>query len=148
MVIDAPAGAPVRSMRMLAGSCGAGAAARVVAGWPTLGHEIDERTMPAEVRFEEIDGVSYTKGCYVGQETVARVHFRGHPNWVLRGIRFDGSIALEPEIAIGGRPAIRLRTVLRFEDGSGIGLASVRREVEPGSIEGTGLEIVRLPFPD
>ncbi|MEZ4586839.1 MAG: hypothetical protein R2909_10595 [Gemmatimonadales bacterium] len=70
-------------------------AARVLAGAPTLGAEIGERTLPQEVRYDELDGVSYEKGCYVGQETVARVHFRGHPNWVLRGLRFAGA-ATEP----------------------------------------------------
>ena len=61
-------------------------AARILAGWPALGAEIDERTLPQEVRYDEIGGVSYTKGCYTGQETVARLHFRGHPNRELRGL--------------------------------------------------------------
>ena len=39
-------------------------AARILAGWPGLGAEIDERTLPQEVRYDEIGGVSYTKGCY------------------------------------------------------------------------------------
>ena len=46
--------------------------ARVLAGWPRLGAEIDEKSLPQEVRYDELDGVSYTKGCYTGQETVAR----------------------------------------------------------------------------
>src|SRR6266566_5305296 len=40
--------------------------ARVLAGWPRLGAEVDEKTIPQEVRFDEIGGVSYTKGCYTG----------------------------------------------------------------------------------
>lgn len=55
-------------------------ACRILAGIPALGAEIDEKTLPQEVRFDELAAVSYTKGCYLGQETVARVHFRGHPN--------------------------------------------------------------------
>ena len=51
-------------------------ASKVLAGWPTLGREIDDRTLPQEVRFDELDGVRYDKGCYTGQETVARLHFR------------------------------------------------------------------------
>src|SRR6266702_2093662 len=52
--------------------------ARVLTGWPRLGAEVDDKTIPQEVRYDEIGGVSYTKGCYTGQETVARLHFRGH----------------------------------------------------------------------
>ena len=55
-------------------------AARILAGWPRLGAEIQEKTLPQEVRYDDLQGVSYTKGCYVGQETVARLHFRGHTN--------------------------------------------------------------------
>src|SRR3989449_4137855 len=63
--------------------------ARILAGWPRLGAEVDEKTIPQEVRYDEIGGVSYTKGCYTGQETVARLHFRGHTNRQLRGLLFD-----------------------------------------------------------
>jgi folate-binding protein YgfZ len=62
---------------------------RIVAGWPSLGAEIDDKTLPQEVRYDEINGVSYTKGCYTGQETVARLHFRGHTNRNLRGIAWQ-----------------------------------------------------------
>src|SRR6266581_2320906 len=51
--------------------------ARVLTGWPRLGAEVDDKTIPQEVRYDEIGGVSYTKGCYTGQETVARLQFRG-----------------------------------------------------------------------
>src|SRR6266702_809001 len=62
------------------------ALSRVLAGWPGLASEVDEKTIPQEVRFDEIGGVSYTKGCYTGQETVSRLHFRGHANRNLRGL--------------------------------------------------------------
>src|SRR5262249_24994082 len=68
---------------------------RLLGGWPTLGVEIDEKTLPQEVRYDEIGGVSYTKGCYTGQETVARLHFRGHTNRELRGLRWKGTPPLE-----------------------------------------------------
>ena len=73
-------------------------AARVLAGWPTLGAEIGDKTLPQEVAFDEIGGVSYTKGCYTGQETVARVHFRGHPNRELRGLLWKGVEELHSEV--------------------------------------------------
>ncbi len=60
--------------------------ARILSGWPRYGAEIDEKTLPQEVRFDEHNGVSYTKGCYTGQETVARLHFRGHVNRSLCGL--------------------------------------------------------------
>jgi folate-binding protein YgfZ len=138
---------------LAAGLVGAGAArgdrrdlraARVRSGWPTLGQEIDDRTMPAEADFEGLGGVSYTKGCYVGQETVARVHFRGHPNWLLRRVSLADARNPAPEVAVDGKPAIRLKTIVRFEDGSGSGLALVRREIEPGSTVGEGPESIRV----
>ena len=88
-------------------------AARILAGWPALGAEIDERTLPQEARFDELGGVSYTKGCYLGQETVARIHFRGHPNRELRGLEWEDAAPLEGmEIAGGGREAGRVRSTL------------------------------------
>src|SRR5213593_2443161 len=61
---------------------------RILAGWPRLGAEVDDRTIPQEARLDQIGGVSYTKGCYTGQETVARLHFRGHVNRQIRGLLF------------------------------------------------------------
>src|SRR5207247_10367666 len=72
----AAAGALLAARWEAAGAVAAGPAAlelsRILAGWPRLGAEVDERTIPQEARFDEIGGVSYTKGCYTGQETVAR----------------------------------------------------------------------------
>jgi folate-binding protein YgfZ len=119
-------------------------AARVRSGWPTLGQEIDDRTMPAEADFEGLGGVSYTKGCYVGQETVARVHFRGHPNWLLRRVSLADARNPAAEVAIDGKPVIRLKTIVRFEDGSGSGLALVRREIDPGSTVGEGTDSIQV----
>ena len=72
-------------------------------GWPALGVEIDERTLPQEVRYDEIGGVSYTKGCYTGQETVARLHFRGHTNRELRGLRWTDAGAARRPVVVHGR---------------------------------------------
>ncbi|HEX2219067.1 MAG TPA: hypothetical protein VHG35_09695 [Gemmatimonadales bacterium] len=124
-------------------------AARILAGWPALGVEIDERTLPQEVRYDEIGGVSYTKGCYTGQETVARLHFRGHTNRELRGLAWrepgapSGRSVVAREKEVG-----TVRSTLTV-DGRTLGLALVRREVEPGSdvvAGGRGATVVRLPF--
>jgi folate-binding protein YgfZ len=124
-------------------------AARILAGWPALGREIDAKTLPQEVRYEELGGVSYTKGCYVGQETVARVHFRGHVNRVLRGLAWEGRAPEQPEIEAGNKPVGRLTSALQVDE-RGYGLAMLRREVEHGAvvaIDGTAATVERLPFP-
>lgn len=64
--------------------------ARVIAGFPRLGSEIGNKTLPQEIRFDDINGLSYTKGCYTGQEVVARLHFRGHANKGMAGISWEG----------------------------------------------------------
>lgn len=124
-------------------------AARILAGWPSLGREIDAKTLPQEVRYEELGGVSYTKGCYVGQETVARVHFRGHVNRLLRGLAWEGSAPEQDEIELGKKSVGRLTSTLQVEE-RGYGLAMLRREVEHGAvvtIGGTAATVERLPFP-
>src|SRR3989442_5822909 len=70
--------------------------ARILAGWPALGAEVDDRTIPQEARYDELSGVSYIKCCYTGQETVSRLHIRRHTNRYLRGLRFDAEPAATP----------------------------------------------------
>jgi folate-binding protein YgfZ len=124
-------------------------AARVLAGWPALGAEIDERTLPQEVRYDEIGGVSYTKGCYLGQETVARLHFRGHTNRELRGLRWPAAEPLDGRAVFQGEREVgSVRTTLMLEDRV-LGLGVLRREVAPGDLVlagGREATVVRLPF--
>lgn len=122
--------------------------ARVVAGVPTLGAEIDDRTLPQEADFDRLEGVSYSKGCYVGQETVARIHFRGHPNWLLRGVRARPGWEPVNQVLAGGKTVARLGTLVRLEDGEVIGLATVRREIAPGTAVGSDgrLLVDELPY--
>lgn len=125
--------------------------ARVIAGWPRLGAEIDDKTLPQEVRYDEIGGVSYTKGCYTGQETVARVHFRGHPNRALRGVVWSG----EPDLSItdvvqDGMPRGRVTSAAWVHpSGTYLGLALLRREVDdarPLTAAGADARVASLPF--
>lgn len=133
--------------------------ARIVAGWPGLTAEVDERTLPQEVRLDAIGGVSYTKGCYTGQETVSRLHFRGHTNRELVGVEFDA----EPgpgeslPIVLDERDVGRVSSVAWLPEGGAsaapsgrwIGLGIVRREAELGvrvRAGGVGAHIVKLPF--
>jgi folate-binding protein YgfZ len=123
--------------------------ARILAGWPALGAEIGERTLPQEVRYDEIGGVSYTKGCYTGQETVARVHFRGHVNRELRGLRWDHVGGPDqPGIEKDGKPVGDITSVLELEDRT-LALAVLRREIAVGdTVDGGGrlATVVPLPF--
>jgi folate-binding protein YgfZ len=124
-------------------------AARILAGWPALGAEIDDKTLPQEVRFDELGGVSYTKGCYLGQETVARIHFRGHPNRELRGLEWEDASPLEGRSIEGaGREAGTVRSTL-LAGGRRIGLAPIRKEVTIGDAVTAGgrpARVVALPF--
>jgi folate-binding protein YgfZ len=105
---------------------------RILAGWPRLGAEIDQKTLPQEVRFDENNGVSYTKGCYTGQETVARLHFRGHTNRHLVGLTWqDAPDSAQPEIAQDSKAVGRVSSIgwLAPLDNY-IGLGLVRRETD------------------
>ncbi len=130
-------------------------ALRLLGGWPAIGHEINDKTLPQEVRFDELEGVRYDKGCYVGQETVARLHFRGHANRTLRGVRGEG------ELGEGGLPAggtINVEgeqqekgevTTFGATPGGWIGIGKIRREVETGTkvlVGGRPAVVVELPF--
>jgi tRNA-modifying protein YgfZ len=134
--------------------------ARILAGWPRLASEVDEKTIPQEVRFDEIGGVSYTKGCYTGQETVSRLHFRGHANRHLRGLLFEADPPAAPAsgwsaVTHEEREVGRVTSIAWLPDGGGsvlgrwIGLAVVRREIPPGAIvraAGREARVVELPF--
>jgi folate-binding protein YgfZ len=126
----------------------------VLAGFPTLGSEIGERTLPQEVRYDDIGGVSYDKGCYVGQETVARIHFRGHPNWVLRGLEpIDSATQADGDdeaLTADGKTVGRITTIVAPDGTPRFGLASVRKEIEVGAELASGfgpVRVVALPFP-
>ncbi|MFL5578013.1 MAG: YgfZ/GcvT domain-containing protein [Gemmatimonadaceae bacterium] len=122
--------------------------ARVEAGRPEWGIDIDDATIPQEANFDDLHAISYTKGCYVGQETVARVHFRGHVNRHLRGLRFapvggragaaDGAAPPElPPLGArlfdeGGRPMGDVRSAVLSPRFGPIAIGMVRREVALG----------------
>lgn len=125
--------------------------ARVLYGWARAGVEIDAKTLPQEVRFDDLDGVSYTKGCYTGQETVARVHFRGHANRWLCGLSWNSAPQpTQPDVVRGGKTVGRVTSIACLPSTVGwIGLGIVRREVQPGEpvvAAGEEAEVARLPF--
>jgi folate-binding protein YgfZ len=141
---------------------GAGAAdgaalelARILAGWPRLASEVDEKTIPQEVGYDAIGGVSYTKGCYTGQETVSRLHFRGHANRQLRGLLFELDSPAPPAegwsaVTEDERDVGRV-TSIAWVAGAGrwIALAVIRREVPDDAVvraAGREARVVTLPF--
>jgi folate-binding protein YgfZ len=144
------AGAKLEEAGALAGVPEDIEASRILAGWPGLGIEIDSRTLPQEVRFDDLGGLSYTKGCYMGQETVARLHFRGHPNRELRGLVWTDPLPLvDRQVVARGKEVGTVRSTLSLP-GRRLGLAPLRREVAVGEsviAGGTPATVVNLPFP-
>jgi folate-binding protein YgfZ len=136
------AGVPLASSALADVAC-------VLLGWPVLGREIDEKTLPQEVRFDELGGVRYDKGCYTGQETVARLHFRGHANRLLRGMQWEGAAGLaDATVILGDKNVGRVSTAARI-DGGLLGLAVLRHEVAVGQqviAGGAVAEVMSLPF--
>ncbi len=110
--------------------------ARVEAGRPEWGIDMDDTTIPQEANFDDLHAISYTKGCYVGQEVVARVHFRGHVNRQLRGLRVAGAEAPATKALlfdVDGKQVGDVRSAVSSPRLGGIAIAMVRREVEPGT---------------
>ena len=110
--------------------------ARIEAGRPEWGIDMDDTTIPQEANLEELQAISYTKGCYTGQETVARVHFRGHVNRHLRSLRFVAREAPPPGaqlFAESGKVVGEIRSAALSPRLGGVALAMVRREVPAGA---------------
>jgi tRNA-modifying protein YgfZ len=121
---------------------------RIESGRPRLGFDMDAETMPQEAGINE-RAVSFTKGCYVGQETVARLHYRGKPNRHLRGLRLSEPAERGADILLGERVVGRLGSVCISPRLGPIALALVRREAASGAsvtVAGAQAEVVALPF--
>jgi tRNA-modifying protein YgfZ len=122
---------------------------RVERGRPRYGVDLDDTVIPQEAGLNE-RAVSFSKGCYVGQETVARLHYRGKPNRHLRGLRLSAPADPGAELTSQGRPVGRIGSVAQSPKFGSIALALVRREAPPGSTittaGGIGAEVVELPF--
>jgi tRNA-modifying protein YgfZ len=104
---------------------------RVEAGTPRLGIDMDETTMPQEAGIH-LRAVSFTKGCYVGQETVARLYWKGKPNRHLRGLRLSGPASPGDELRLGETVVGTLTSVAISPLHGPIGLALLRRAAAPG----------------
>jgi folate-binding protein YgfZ len=121
---------------------------RIEAGRPRLGYDMDSETIPQEAGINE-RAVSFTKGCYVGQETVSRLHYRGKPNRHLRGLRLSEPAERGTDIVLGERVVGRVASTCVSPRLGPIALALVRREAQPGetvNVAGAPAEVVELPF--
>jgi tRNA-modifying protein YgfZ len=123
---------------------------RIESGRPRYGVDLDDTVIPQEADLNS-RAVSFTKGCYVGQETVARLYYRGKPNRQLRGLRLAAPAWTGAEIAFGGRAVGRLGSIAQSPALGSIALALVRREAPPGTHVTVGSDeikavVVELPF--
>jgi folate-binding protein YgfZ len=121
---------------------------RVESGRPRYGIDLDDTTIPQEAGLND-RAVSFTKGCYVGQETVARLHYRGKPNRSLRGLRFSAPVPAGTPLVLGEREVGRVGSSVVSARFGPIGLALVRREAEVGASVAAGAAgavVCGLPF--
>jgi tRNA-modifying protein YgfZ len=132
-------------------------AVRIEAGEPSMGVDVDERTIPQESGLVD-QAVSFTKGCYVGQELVARIDSRGHVNRRLVGIAMSDNVVPPPGASVVAGDAVtgKLTTVGEsLAVRAPVALAMVHREVEIGQTvavrwdSGTSLgTVLALPLDD
>jgi folate-binding protein YgfZ len=111
---------------------------RIESGRPRLGLDMDAETIPQEAGINE-RAVDFEKGCYVGQETVARLHYKGKPNRHLRGLLLSEPAERRAEIVLGDKPVGRV----------GSACVSPRREAAPGDtvlVGGAEARVAELPF--
>jgi len=123
---------------------------RVEAGVPRFGRDMGPEAMPAEAGIVE-RAVSFEKGCYIGQETVARLHYRGRPNRHLRGLRLSAPARSGEPVRKDGKEVGRIGTAVVSPALGPIALAILRREAEPGDEvavgeDGVTASVSDLPF--
>ena len=128
----------------------AGEVVRIERGRPRWGAELDETLIPQEAGLND-RAVSFTKGCYVGQETVARLHWKGKPNRHLRGLRLSGPAEPGTPLRLGDREVGRIGSTAVSPEHGLIGLAVVRREAGVGDVLRVGdgevtATVADLPF--
>jgi folate-binding protein YgfZ len=147
----------LHSLGAVIGSPATWTVGRIEAGRPEWGVDMDDSTLAQEANLEALNAISFTKGCYTGQETVARIHFRGHVNRSLRGLSFDpertppsGARLVAPD----SREVGDVRSVARSPRLGVVALGMVRREMEAGTpltvvweSASTTAVVQELPFP-
>jgi folate-binding protein YgfZ len=154
LIVAASEAARLRESLLAAGAVAVSPAAveilRVESGIPRFGAEMGTETMPAEAGIVE-EVVSFTKGCYIGQETVARLHYKGRPNRHLRGLRLSAPAGPGAALRLGEKEVGKLGSAVVSPTLGPVGLAILRREAEPGTElavgeDGVTAQVVDLPF--
>jgi folate-binding protein YgfZ len=108
--------------------------AQLEAGIPRFGIEMDAETIPQEANLDALGAISFNKGCYTGQEVVARIHFRGHVNRHLRRLRAVAPLAKGDVVVDStGKEVGEVRSAVVSPAIGPIAIAMIRREVEPGA---------------
>lgn len=112
---------------------------RLLAATPRFGLELDDRVLPAEAGLES-RAISFTKGCYPGQEPVARLHYRGHPNRLLRVLAVGGGQLPERDtpLRLDGKDVGRITSAAHDAEHGVVALGYVRREVPPAALLDAG----------
>jgi tRNA-modifying protein YgfZ len=121
---------------------------RIESGRPRLGLDMDAETIPQEAGINE-RAVDFEKGCYVGQETVARLHYKGKPNRHLRGLVLSEPVERGTDIVLGEKVVGRIGSTCVSPRLGAIALALVRREAAPGdtvAVGGAEARVAELPF--
>jgi len=122
---------------------------RIESGRPRFGTDMDADAMPAEAGIVE-RAIDFEKGCYIGQEPVARLHYRGKPNRRLVGLRLDAPAEAGAELTLGEKRVGAIGSACVSPARGPIALAIVRREAAVGdrvAVDGDGeAEVVELPF--
>jgi folate-binding protein YgfZ len=123
---------------------------RIESGRPRFSIDVGTETIPQEAGLNE-RAVSFTKGCYVGQETVARLHYKGKPNRHLRGLKLSEPAARGDVIRLGERLVGEVGSAAVSPALGPIALAVIRREAEPGAVVEVGAAattatVTELPF--
>jgi folate-binding protein YgfZ len=114
---------------------------RIESGIPRWGAELDDRILPAEAGLEETH-ISFSKGCYPGQEPIARQHYRGKVNRRLRVLDVDGAVAPGDELSLDGKTVGRVTSAA-----DGVALAYVRTEVPAGTTLAAGTTQAKVRTP-
>ncbi len=123
---------------------------RVESGRPRFGLDMGPESMPAEADITE-RAVNFEKGCYIGQEPVARLHYRGKPNRTLRGLRLSAAAEHGTPLLLGDKEVGTIGSASLSPAFGPIALAIVRREAAEGDRLAVGdgdttAEVVGLPF--
>lgn len=120
---------------------------RILRGIPRMGADVDTDSLPAEAGLES--AIDRTKGCFLGQESVARVANLGHPPRILRHLRADGDVGPGDPVVARGIEVGHITSAARDLDGSVAALALVRWDARDAVLEGpNAVRLAALPPPD